>query len=346
MQRNPTATGTAIPASLSVRPSLLENGVGATEATPCVSLQTIAVLLDGSAAAEHALPHAVSLARRTGATLRLIRVFSRLDDIEPWHFSQAAAGIKPSKQQRQHYLANLAWKITRFDEPADRLEIDTVLIDSPDTISALATGAAGADLVVIGSRRRRLAARLWWLNTVDRLRRQLSAPLLLTTGYAGPLEFSDNLQFEKILVPLDGTVLAANVLDSAAQVARLHEGSLTLLNVQNEHWSLGGFEHTDPHGYLVSQLDHLRRTGVQAAAEVLTTRDVTSDSAAQTGRAIASYAGSGAFDLIAIATRGDHGWSRMLRGSVSDHLLRNTRLPILLQNVPARAERRKVTTIA
>jgi nucleotide-binding universal stress UspA family protein len=341
-RRHQQATETAIPAGLAARAQLLEKALQTTNRSPRKTLRTIAVLLDGSAPAEHALSYAIAIGRQsaysqqqTGASLRLVRVYSHLDDIDPWAFSHAAAGIKPSKREKQRYLAQIARKINR----TEGLNTDTVLIDSPNSVDALVSGAAGADLVVIGSRRRRWLSRLWWFNTVDQLRRRISAPMLLTTGHSSPLNLTANPLFKHIVVPLDGSVLAQRAIGPAAMLARLSGSSLTLLNVQDTHWSLGSFEHTDPSGYLLSMKQRQQQTGVQVEAQVLTT-------SSDPRQAIASYADSREASLIAIATRGDFGLSRLMRGSMADYLLRNTKLPILLQNVPEPEQRPAITTVS
>lgn len=46
------------------------------------------------------------------------------------------------------------------------------------------------------------------------------------------------------------------------------------------------------------------------------------------GEAIVGYAHNGNFDLIALATHGRSGMGRAIFGSVADHVLRESRLPI------------------
>lgn len=338
------AIETAIQASPNARiTSLPASGLPVASPTPRESRQnaqfedgirTVVVPLDGSPHAEHALPHALAIVRLTGASLRLLRVYSHLDDINPWEFSRAADGIKRSKHEKWDYLARIARKIAR----TTGLQPDTLLIDSPDTVDALVNGAADADLVVIGSRRGGLMSRLWWGDQADRLRRRLSVPLLLTAGDSREVDLAANPRFRNILVPLDGSVLGQAVLGSAARLPRASGGSITLLNVQNESWSLGCFEHTNPRSYLLSKVQHLKRKGVRADAQVVATSRGPAE-------AIASYADSHDVDLIAIATRGDSGFSRLMRGSVADALRRNVKLPILLQNVPDVVQRPETISI-
>lgn len=335
LRRHQLATEAAIPVSLSARAQSPENAAHTAERSAHKLLRKISVLLDGSAPAEQALPQAIAIGCQSGAVLRLVRVYSHLDDINPWDFSHAATGIRPSRHEKQRYLAQLARKINRIEG----VNADTVLIDSPNTVDSLVSSAAGADLVVIGSRRRRWLSRLWWSNTVDQLRRRISAPLLLTAGHSSPLDLTASPPFSNIVVPLDGSILAERALGPAENLALLSGASLTLLNIQDPHWSAGVFEHTDPRGYLLSMKRQLQRSGVQVESQVLTT---SSDPV----QAIASYAESCDASLIAIATHRDTGISRLLRGSTADYLLRNTKLPILLQNVPSQTLRPAITTVS
>lgn len=340
-----TVIGTAVQASQTeLLPGLRTSGwqgcelaprTGRVGATSGQELRTIVVPLDGSLQAEHALPHALAIARNTGASLRLVRVYSHWDDIDPWQVPRIGDGIKFSGQEKQNYLTNIARRIARVAG----IHPETVLIDSRNTLDALVSGAAGGDLVVIGSRRQRFAARLWWQNRVDQLRRRLSVPMLLTSGYAAPVDLTANPVPRNILAPLDGSVLAQSALDSASQLAQMNGGSLTLLNVQNEQSSLGFFEHTTPRGYLLATGQRLEQAGIAHEAQILST-------SRSVGQAIASYADSHDVDLIAVATRGDAGLSRLLRGSVADYLLRQTRVPILLQNVPLAVRRPEVVSVS
>lgn len=46
--------------------------------------RTLVVPLDGAPHAEHALPYALAIARRSRARIRLVRVHPHMDQVEPW----------------------------------------------------------------------------------------------------------------------------------------------------------------------------------------------------------------------------------------------------------------------
>jgi nucleotide-binding universal stress UspA family protein len=297
-----------------------------TSCTTRKKIRTIAVPLDGTLVAEHALPHALAIARRSGASLRLIHAYSGLESI--------GLDLKPSDRDKQHYLSEVARRVARVDN----VPIETVLLNGSDTVEALARGASGADLVVLASRRRSLASRLWSSSTFDALRKRLPVPLQMAQGHASPADLTADPLPRHILVPLDGSILSQSILTDAAAFARLEGATLTLLNIQNVEWTRGFFEHTNPQDYLRTVLRTLRADSSFVEAHVITT----DRSPAQ---AIATFASQNGVDLIALATRADWGLSRLMRGSIADALIRQTNLPVLVRNFDDRPQRHELTTV-
>lgn len=89
---------------------------------PASGFRTLLVPLDGSSFAEHALPRALAIARRTGALIRLAHVYSPLaasDD--PWELHSRHL-FRDMDQQRlgekQAYLNEVARRIARRDSVA------------------------------------------------------------------------------------------------------------------------------------------------------------------------------------------------------------------------------------
>lgn len=131
--------------------------------------------------------------------------------------------------------------------------------------------------------------------------------------------------FQKILVPLDGSRLAARVLGPVRRL--LGPGAqLTLLRV------------VEPQ----SEAEHDRAPAVEAAikAQLVQTRELLGDGAsieAQVLRGdpadeIARYARDAGQDLVAMATHGRSGVERWVRGSVAERVLRACEVPLLLCN--------------
>jgi nucleotide-binding universal stress UspA family protein len=146
--------------------------------------------------------------------------------------------------------------------------------------------------------------------------------------------------FEKILVCLDGSELAEQILPYATEEA-IHCGSrLVLLRVITGSSSMpmaaAGVpaytteavtqqmesEEQETKAYLERLAQPLQQKGLRV--ECVTLHGL------QIGEAIVSYADKNDIGLIAIATHGRSGLGRLVFGSVADFVLRESGLPILL----------------
>jgi nucleotide-binding universal stress UspA family protein len=304
------------------------------EAAPAGRIRRLMVPLDGTPRAEHALPYALAIARRSDAALRLVHVHSRLDHAEAWDMYPSYEALDRRKQEKQKYLRELADRITRLHA----VSVETILVESFDTEESLVKTAADADLVVAASRRRGFWQRLLSYSVSNELRRRLRIPLLLVRGYEAPADLTGDPIARHILVSLDGSASAERILEPVQKLGRLEDTAVTLLNVQDEDWTRGAFEHDTPSGYLVGKARTVREALPVVDAQVMTTDD---DVAA----ALADMARRRHVDLIALATSADGGWRRWMRGSVLDSLLARTDLPILTGAVEAAKPRPEVVTV-
>jgi nucleotide-binding universal stress UspA family protein len=149
--------------------------------------------------------------------------------------------------------------------------------------------------------------------------------------------------YNKILVPLDGSKLAEEVLSHVQDLAQRYGSEVILIQVvpplsklvmETEAVSMGEAragpeaatavakaEREKAHSYLESTAKRLRDEGVRVRAEILT---------GEAGDAVVAYAQSEVVDLIAMSTHGRSGLGRLVYGSVADHVLRHTGAPVLL----------------
>lgn len=299
------------------------------------AVRSIVVPLDGSLHAEHALPYALAIARRSGAILRIVHVHSRLDHFEPWQMYSSLATSERRKEEKQEYLRDVANRIAHTNSVA----VETILIDSADTEDSLVLATESADLVVMASRRRGFLRRLWSYSVADALRRRLRVPVLIVRGHPSPVDLTADPIARNILIPLDGSTVAARILAPATAIGGLEGATFTLLNVQNQEWTNGTFEHTSPSGYLSGIARDVREVVPVVNAHVVTTDRPIST-------ALTSFAEGRKVDLIAIATQSDSGMTRLLRGSITDRLIRQTDLPILSLGIDVKWNRPEVTTVA
>jgi nucleotide-binding universal stress UspA family protein len=139
--------------------------------------------------------------------------------------------------------------------------------------------------------------------------------------------------FTRILVPLDGSVLAETILPEVVELAALHRAELILLRVALAH-TLPGADQAqaqvraveEAEAYLGSIARRLAEQGVRASTVV------------RYGRAAAElldHLRAGGADCIAMATHGRTGIRRWVLGSVAETVLRSAPVPVLLLQAKA-----------
>ena len=149
--------------------------------------------------------------------------------------------------------------------------------------------------------------------------------------------------FNRILVCLDGSELAEEILPYATEVAKRFGSTLVLLEVTTPPSIVieptTGYSHStsisevqiseaEATGYLKDMSQRLQGEGLDV--EYLTIPG-------SPGKTIISYAEENGIDLIAIGTHGRGGLVRMAFGSVTDYVLRHSNLPLLVMT-PQQAE--------
>jgi nucleotide-binding universal stress UspA family protein len=147
--------------------------------------------------------------------------------------------------------------------------------------------------------------------------------------------------FERILVCLDGSKLAEQILPYATEQALRFNSKVTLLQVVTIPSSVyapsvaGELPQT---GDMVAQESERQEVEARAyldrAAKSLLKKGIKAECVVrgplQAGKAIVKYAQDNAIDLICIATHGRSGLGRVVFGSVADIVLRESGLPILV----------------
>src|SRR5262245_54091716 len=142
--------------------------------------RTVLVPLDGSPFGEHALPLAVSVARRTGADLHLVHVHVPTVSAEGPVLVDAARDAQEEGREFI-YLREVAGRVTAR---APTVAVTTQVLSGAEATAladALLKAAAEveADLIVLSSHGRTGLARWWSGNVADDLVHRTSTPLLL-----------------------------------------------------------------------------------------------------------------------------------------------------------------------
>jgi nucleotide-binding universal stress UspA family protein len=287
---------------------------------------SILVPLDGSPFSEHALPYALDIARRTAAQIHLAHVYVippvETDDIV-------------NVELRAHEQAYLEGLVARV-QPHCAGPITTVQLDGPIATELHDYAIAiKADLVVMTTHGRGAVSRFWLGSVADKLVRQLPMPVLQVRPHEPAPDYTHAPALSHILIPLDGSLLAEQILPHALALGRLTQAEFTLLQaiplvIQAYGTELYGAGWDDQ---LLEQLRanaHAYLNGVAASlrAESLRVQTVVMDGLPSS--AILEYARTQAVDLIALATHGRSGVARWLLGGVADKVVRGATLPVLL----------------
>ncbi|HEX6292014.1 MAG TPA: universal stress protein [Herpetosiphonaceae bacterium] len=297
--------------------------------------RAIIVPLDGSAFGEQALPLASAIAGRSGAALHLAHV----------HVPMSAPVYMPgmpvidpelhslSREHERSYLEGIAQRLP--DTLRERTRV--VLLDPPVAV-ALGEYAAGlpADLIVMTTHGRGGLARVWLGSVADRLVRHSTTPVLLLRPREAEAE-QQIATFRRILIPLDGSPLAEQMLPPALALGQLMDARYILLQVV-EPFDVHGFtpgldiamlerevireRHAQARAYLADVIERFTLSEYQPQTQIL--------DAHQPAHAILEAVRLYACDLIALATHGHGGFARLLLGSVVDKVVRGSDVPVLL----------------
>jgi nucleotide-binding universal stress UspA family protein len=140
------------------------------------------------------------------------------------------------------------------------------------------------------------------------------------------------MAFKKILVPLDGSLLAEHALAKVAELAA--GGGVVMLVRAAEAHTLPGVDPTEMQVEVVREAEeYLAR--VAARLERDGVKDVqTSVWYGSPVSAIVEAARLRGADVIVMSTHGRSGLGRLILGSVAESVLRSTATPILLLRVP------------
>jgi nucleotide-binding universal stress UspA family protein len=309
--------------------------------------RSILVPLDGSKFAEHALPIARSIVQRTGAMLQLLYVHV---PTATWYIEGTAVfDEKLDAQLKENQRRYLEEVIKRLNMSSN-VTVTPVVLDVMDTVASTLNEhakAMRADLIVMTTHGYGTFGRFWLGSVADKFMRQSEKPVLFIRSKEAT-ETEPDLKrepiFQNILIPLDGSALAEQILNYASTLGSLMKANYTLLRVIEPKISLSypPTEYTirlnaelqdklraEAKSYLDSIAGHLRKQG-ETQGHVPLKIQTKVIFHPQPAIAILEEADKEGIDLIAMETHGYGGLTRLLIGSVADKVLRGTTIPVLL----------------
>lgn len=306
--------------------------------------RSILVPLDGSTFAEHALPLAVNIARRAKAALELVYVHAPMAVVSPESFPVLDdVFLRELKTKERAYLDGVTQRLAGLSG----VTVNQTVLEGP--IAATIHKHAfdkGISLVVMTTHARSAVGRLWLGSVADALVRELPMPLLLVRPAEGKPTFAPEQVLRHILLPLDGTEFAEQIIEPAVALGSLMDADYTLLRIVHpvlspslraEGAALGSISrellaeaqraearlHDEVRKYLGRVADRLRKRAMHVTTRV--------EVESQPALAILEAAKVPAIDMVALETHGRRGVSRLVLGSVADKVVRGTTLPVLVQ---------------
>ena len=323
--------------------------------------QRIIVPLDGSNRAEQAIPVAASIARVSGGSVVLLRVAPMPVDLA-WQWQAPLIVPDVLAEERAvitEYLLHLASSEALKGVPTVREVADGV---PAQTILAVAR-AQQADLIVMCSHGRTGITRRILGSVAQTIARQSTIPvLILREGAAGRSEPShlEDVHPVRVMVALDGSSLAEEALApavhlsialSAPKQGEVHLVRVLPLSLTEEMTDIQRTQAiTEATVYLETVEQRLRRAEGEAGQfQVISSVVIDASDIAGALTRVAQRSeegeeeevdGSGVCDVIALATHGRGGWTRLVAGSITERVLEATRLPVLVVR-PQQMERRR-----
>jgi len=275
---------------------------------------TILVPLDGSPLAERALPFASSLVSAVSGRLIIAHVQPPLPTRGALEYDPPAV---VDALREAGLCADLRVYRAWPDEVADAL-LEGAKEEEADLVTMSTHGRGGLTRWVLGS-------------IADTVVRRATLPVLLVPPRC-EADWTDRRP-EQILVSLDGSPLAEEVIEPATWLAEQTGAELLLVRalspMLHARYHHGRFvlssadfaEREDAWHYLDDLAHRIRAAGHRVSIWVIE---------GSPAAAISNAARSEDMDLIAMTTHGRGGLGRVLMGSVADAVLRRSTVPVML----------------
>ena len=249
-------------------------------------------------------------------------------DFEPWELELVARIERELKAP----LDSIA---TRLSQAGITTETIVAYGPASETIIRVAQ-ETGCDLIAMSTRGRSVLTSGLLGSVTYKVIHESPIPILSITPERARLHAEDNVDINHLVVPLDGSEFAETVLSHAATLARQMNLRVILLRVIPDQSALfddsnfaldeilTGIEPKTTkrvHDYMEGAAARLRNSGLEVN-EVLLSGKVSTE--------IVNYAQGLEHGMIALATHGRSGVSRLLLGSIAEAVIRESGCPVLV----------------
>jgi nucleotide-binding universal stress UspA family protein len=302
----------------------------------------VLVPLDGSLLAECVLPHVVAIARAFDAKVILLRVLDKnqasekaqLFDLLNWQINKTGAKL---------YLEKISASLQKSG-----LRIETAVLEGlvSESITEYAL-SRGIKLIILSSHGRSGLSQ-WGISSVTQ-KIIFSAPTSVFIIRAHQPAHSESIEqrYTRILVPLDGSRRAENVLPMVTLLARFHQSRIHIVHVvktpemprqmplTQEDMELSDRIVARNREEAIHYLDQVRLHSPLDGIDVETCL-LTSDNAAATIHELAEKEN---VDIVALSAHGYSGNNQWPYGGMVNNFILYSKVPLLIvQDLPAKEE--------
>jgi nucleotide-binding universal stress UspA family protein len=302
----------------------------------------ILVPLDGSLLAECVLPHASAIARAFDARVMLLRGLERnqanekaqLFDLVNWQINKTGAKL---------YLEKISARLQKSG-----LRVETTLLEGrvAESITDFAQNQ-GIKLVILSSHGRSGLSQ-WGISSVAQ-KIIFSAPtsVFIIRAHQPAASELEERRYTQIMVPLDGSRRAENVLPMVTLLARFQQSRIHIVHVvkapemprqlplAREDVDLSNRIIARNHEEAIRYLDQVRLHSPLDGIDVQT-HLLTRDNAAA---ALHELVKQEAIDLVALSAHGYSGNDQWPYGSLVNNFILYSKVPLLIvQDLPAKEE--------
>jgi|GEM_PF-63966 len=281
--------------------------------------RVILVPLDGSPLAERALPQALVLAHLSEARIVLLQVIPPTDD-----------GVTSEAEEEGFIRAGEAYLRELAKREAGGLEVETAIRGGEPAMAILEeVKRRDVDLVVMSTHGRSGPGRWIYGSVADAVMRHSPVPVILVPASWQAIPHPDHPP--RILVPLDGSTVAEEVLRPVGDLATAMGADLVLVRVVEPHpTTYTGMDYlaNDPTQELIGARAYLERvaTDLKSTGRTVSIQEefgfpVTTIQEQTLTQEVA---------MIAMATHGSGGITRLLLGSVATGLVQRAGVPVFL----------------
>lgn len=275
------------------------------------------LLLDGSDVSETVLQYVPGFVSSAGGEcVTLVRVNNASE-----------SGDARAYLQRQ--AANLLRDWPHDMTPVPDIGIDLITENGGGVPDAVIQYASRMDVDVIMMATRGWSGADWWTTgtTAQHVIRESVVPVFAARLWLGKHKRPGKIS--RILVPLDGSLLAEQALPYAEHIARTSGAELTLLHVAQEEArmiaaNVAGREgqpiEMDTVRYLDTIRDNLQQS-TESTQTILT---------GLPGQQIAQMAQDGSYDIIVMSSHGQSGPGRGALGGIAERVLHGCHIPMLV----------------